>query len=180
VAPGKKLELMNGRYLFPFLMLLVAANLSGEQPPALKDPFLDQFVGDWRIERKMGSGRVAEDSLRVDWVLNHQFIRLHYGQGGASSKYEAMVFIGFNDADKIYVCHWVDVFGGAYSLLGKGKMDPLMLSIEFNFGDITNKFTFDPPTKTWTSFIRQQEKGEWKTFAEEKWTRAALTTPDSK
>jgi len=38
-------------------------------------------------------------------------------------------------------------------------------------GSLTNKFTFDPKTKTWTSLIRQQEKGESKTFAEEKWTR---------
>jgi hypothetical protein len=48
-------------------------------------------------------------------------------------------------------------------------------SIEFRFlpkdGDLTNKFTFDPQTKTWTSLIRQTEKGEWVTFAEEKWTR---------
>ena len=27
------------------------------------------------------------------------------------------------------------------------------------------------PDQHWTSLIRQQEKGEWKTFAEEKWTR---------
>jgi hypothetical protein len=48
-------------------------------------------------------------------------------------------------------------------------------AIEFRFdakdGGLTNKFSFDPETKSWTSLIRQEEKGEWKTFAEDKITR---------
>ena len=48
-------------------------------------------------------------------------------------------------------------------------------SIEFRWdskeGALTNKFTFDSQATTWTSLIRQVEKGEWKTFAEEKWTK---------
>ena len=80
-----------------------------------------------------------------------------------------------SDAAKNYVCHWVDVFGARYSALGRGKIDSDLLGIEFRFepkdGELTNHFTFDPQTKTWTSLIRQQENGEWKTFAEEKWTK---------
>jgi hypothetical protein len=111
--------------------------------------------------------------VRCEWVLNHQFIDFHYGAADAKPEYEAFVFIGFDEAAKTYVCHWVDVFGGKDSELGRGKIDDKLLAIEFKFGngDLTNKFTFDPKTKTWTSLIRQQEKGEWKTFAEEKWTR---------
>jgi hypothetical protein len=67
----------------------------------------------------------------------------------------------------------VDVFGAKDSELGRGKIDEKLLGIEFKFGkgELTNKFTFDPQTKTWTSLIRQIENGEWKTFAEEKWTK---------
>ena len=96
------------------------------------------------------------------------------GMNGACG-ISAGAFVGFDEAAKNYICHWVDVFGGHYSDLGRGKIDPNLISLEFRFvpknGELTNKFMFDPQTKTWTSLIRQQEKGEWKTFAEEKWTR---------
>ena len=161
--------------LFLLLPLALVAAAQGP-PPELKDAFLDNFVGEWRVERKMGNGRAAETSVRAEWTLKHQFIELHYGYADAAPEYEAMVFIGFDEADKTYVCHWVDVFGGRYSEYGRGKIDNLLKAIEFRFeskeGGLTNKFTFDWQNKVWTSLIRQQEKGgEWKTFAEEKWTR---------
>ena len=151
--------------------LLIAAG----PPPALKDPFLDNFVGDWSVARKMGNGRTIESTVRGEWVMKQQFIQLHYGAGEKAPEYEALVFIGFDDAVKTYVCHWVDVFGGRYSEVGRGKLDPNLLGIEFRFepkeGSLTNKFEFNPETKSWTSLIRQEENGQWKTFAEEKWTR---------
>ena len=108
-------------------------------------------------------------------MLKHQSIQLHYGAGEKAPEYEALVFIGFDDAAKSYVCHWIDVFGGHDSGVGRGRLDPNLLGIEFRFdskeGSLTNKFGFDPETKSWTSLIRQEENGQWKTFAEEKWTR---------
>jgi len=160
------------------LLLLLSLLLSvarAEPPPSLQDRFLDNFVGDWRVERNMGKRGVKQTSVHCDWVLNHQFIEFHYGAADTKPEYEAFVFIGFDGDAKNYVCHWVDVFGARYSALGSGKIDSNLLSIEFRFvskdGELTNKFTFDPQTKTWTSLIRQTEKGEWKTFAEEKWTK---------
>jgi hypothetical protein len=149
--------------------------LAAGPPPALKDPFLDNFGGDWSVSRKMGNGRTIESTVWSEWVLKHQFIQLHYGAGGKAPEYEALVFIGFDEAAKSYVCHWVDVFGGHYSGVGRGKLDPNQLAVEFKFdskeGSLTNKFAFDPETKSWTSLIRQEENGQWKTFAEEKWTK---------
>jgi hypothetical protein len=157
-----------------FLLSLVLSIAQAKaQPQPLQDPFLDNFVGDWRVERNMGKRGMKETSVRSEWVLNHQFIEFHYGAADAKPEYEAFVFIGFDDAAKSYVCHWVDVFGARDSALGRGKLDDKLLALEFKFGngELTNKFTFDPQTKTWTSLIRQIEKGEWKTFAEEKWTK---------
>jgi hypothetical protein len=110
------------------LLLLPSAK---SQPPPLQDPFLDNLVGDWRIERNMGKRGVKQTSVHCEWVLNHQFIKLHYGASNAKPKYEAFVFIGLDTAAKSYVCHWVDVFGATYSALGNGKLD--LLSIEFRF-----------------------------------------------
>ena len=157
------------------LLFLGAAVLAAGPPPSLKDPFLDNFVGDWSVARKMGNGRTIESTVRDEWVLKHQFIQLHYGAGGKAPEYEALVLIGFDEAAKSYVCHWIDVFGGHNSGVGRGKLDPNLLGVEFEFdskeGSLTNKFVFDPETKSWTSLIRQEENRQWKTFAEEKWTR---------
>ncbi len=156
-------------------VLLVLLLLRAQaQPPPLQDRFLDNFVGDWKVERKMSKGRVQQTSVTCEWVLNHQFVEFHYGSAAAKPEYEAFVFIGFDAAAKNYVCHWVDVFGARDSAMGYGKLDEKLVAIEFKFGkdgELTNNFTFDPQSKTWTSLIRQVEKGEWTTFAEEKWTK---------
>lgn len=158
--------------LLLLLLLSFVSNAAGP-PPELEDHFLDNFVGDWKVERKMGNGRTVESSVRGEWTLKHHFVQLHYGAGEKNPEYEAFVFIGFVEADKIYVCYWLDVYGAAYDGPGQGKIGKNLLGIEFKFGkgELTNKFTFDPQTKTWTSLIRQIEKGEWKTFADEKWTK---------
>ncbi len=157
------------------LLFITVATLVAGPTPELKDPFLDNFVGDWSVARKMSNGHTIESTVHSEWVLKHQFIQLHYGAGEKAPEYEALVFIGFDDAAKSYVCHWIDVFGGHYSGVGRGRLDPNLLGIEFRFdskeGSLTNKFLFDPETKSWTSLIRQEENGQWKTFAEEKWTR---------
>ena len=160
--------------LFRFLFLLVLlSRVQAQVPPPLQDPILDKFVGDWKVERNMGKRGVHQSTVHCQWVLNHQFIEFHYGAADAKPEYEAFVFIGFDDTAKNYVCHWVDIFGAKDSELGRGKLADNLLEIEFKFGngELTNKFTFDPQTKTWTSLIRQVEKGQWVTFAEEKWTR---------
>jgi hypothetical protein len=158
-----------------FGLLGSAAIFAAGPPPELKDAFLDNFVGDWSVARKMGNGRTSETTVRCEWVLKHQFLQLHYGAHEEGLGYEALVFIGFDDATKNYVCNWVDVFGARYCGIGRGGIDPNLLGIEFRFdfqdGPLTNKFAFDPETKSWTSLIRQEENGQWKTFAEEKWTR---------
>ena len=158
--------------VFLFLLLF---NVAQAQPPPLQDPFLDNFVGDWKVDRMIRSKRNVQTTVHCEWVLNHQFIEFHYGAADAKPEYEAFVFIGFDNNAKSYVCHWVDVFGATYSALGNGKLDDKLLSLEFQFvpkdGELTNKFTFDPKTNTWTSLVRQVEKGQWITFAEEKWTK---------
>ena len=93
------------------LFFITVATLVAGPTPELKDPFLDNFVGDWSVARKMSNGRTIESTVRGEWVLKHQFIQLHYGAGEKGQEYEALVFIGFDDVAKSYVCHWVDIFG---------------------------------------------------------------------
>src|SRR6267378_46730 len=89
----------------------------------LQDTFLNGLAGDWQVVRVM-KNRTAENTVHAEWVLNHQFLRLHYQDVATPSKYEAMVFIGYDEAGKHYVIHWIDVFGGHFSqTLGSGKRD---------------------------------------------------------
>ncbi|PYJ45034.1 MAG: hypothetical protein DME80_04215 [Verrucomicrobia bacterium] len=158
------------RFFLLGLLLVIGLDSTGREP--IKSPPPPRTQANVVRARDLGIP-FEQTSVQCKWVLNHQFIEFHYGAADAKPEYEAFVFIGLDEAAKTYVCHWVDVFGGKDSELGRGKIDDKLLAIEFKFGngDLTNKFTFDPKTKTWTSLIRQQEKGESKTFAEEKWTR---------
>ena len=156
------------------LMIVAIGGFGAERAP-LRDPLLDNLVGDWQVERKFGSGRRAENTLHVEWVLDHQFLELHYRDVATPPKYDAMVFVGYDPGEQRYVCHWIDNFGGEFSALGYGKLDNEKHAIEFTFnykdGPFINKFSFDPVSKTWTSLMRQQDKGEWKVFAEDKFTQ---------
>jgi len=156
--------------LISICSLLATAIFAQAPSTKLNDPFLDRFVGEWHATRTFPNRPAAENIVHAQWTLNHQWIELQYRDVAVPAKYEADVFIGFDAAKKRYVCHWMDNFGGSESSLGWGTIDDKLLSLEIKFdnGELTNRFTFDPQTKSWTSLIRQVEHGEWKTFCEDK------------
>jgi hypothetical protein len=149
---------------------------SAERPKPFTDPLLDNLVGDWQVARKFSDGRKAESSLHVEWILNHQFLELHYRPLLSPPDYEAKVFIGFDPKAQRYIMHWLDVFGGTPSkTLGTGTLDEAAHTIYFQWTypdtQIINAFAFDPASKTWMSIIRQKSKGPWTVFAEDRITR---------
>ena len=158
---------------FPLFAAEEARDGRGHQ---FQDALLDNFTGDWHVDRKFSTSRTAENTMRAEWVLDHQFLLLHYRDVATPPKYEAMVFIGYDNASERYVAHWIDVFGGRFSeTLGYAKRDEGKNTIHFVFeypdGPFDNTLTFNPESKTWTSLMRQKEKGKWSTFAEDKFTR---------
>jgi hypothetical protein len=135
-----------------------------------QDPLLENLVGRWHVTRTMPS-RTAENMVQAEWVLEHQFLQLHYRDVATPPQYEAMVFIGYDRAGQHYVVHWIDVFGGRFSAKGSGKREGNAISFTFEYpdGPFQNTFTFDPKEKTWTSLMRQKDKaGQWSTFAEDR------------
>lgn len=169
----------HGRLRVIVLLLIVAAPLYAQDSThgkALNDPLLDKLIGDWTVERTFASGRKANNVIHAEWVLQHQFVELHYRDAVAPPKYEAIVLIGYDDIGKHYLCHWADNFGGAYSTDGFALREEGSNAMEFKFefhdGQLTNRFVFDPQSGTWMSTIRQIEKGEWKLFCQDKFSRA--------
>jgi len=137
----------------------------------LQDAFLDKFVGKWRIARQFKS-RTSENAATIEWILDHQFLRIQMIDVNEPPEYEAHVYLGFDASKSKYVCHWIDVFGGQYSCRGYGEREENSIRIAFE-DDLVNTFTFNEGTGTWTSKIDQtNDKGEWVNFCVDTYSKA--------
>jgi Protein of unknown function (DUF1579) len=109
--------------------------------------------------------------VKAEWVLNHQFLRLHMKDVKVPAAYEAMVFIGYDNTSDRYVAHWIDVFGGGFSeTLGYGQKTGNSIKFVFEYpdGPFHNTFTWSPAAKTWTFLGEMKDDaGTWRIFAED-------------
>lgn len=165
--------------LFFFVFFLVASEsrLLAQSEPLdgqgkfFHDKLLDNLVGNWKLTRKIG-GQTVENSVKAEWVLNHQFLRLEMKDVKTPADYEATIYIGYDNASERYVVHWIDVFGGRFSeTLGYGtKPDENSIKFVFEYpdGPFHNTFTWNNETKTWRFLMETKDKsGKWKVFAED-------------
>lgn len=145
------------------------------------DELLDRLVGNWSVSGRMGK-RIVDHVCDVRWVLNHQFLQLHYldvspvSEQDRHSKYEALVFIGRDNMSERYVGHWLDIFGGRFSeTLGYGTRmgeNAIMFLFEYPDGPLRNTFTWNQTDGTWSSKIVQKDaRGRWTEFLSETLTR---------
>jgi hypothetical protein len=155
--------------------------IDGENRP-FRDALLDRLVGKWRIKGRI-AGQPIQQVCDADWVLNHQFLRVHFIDVTASknrsaeakeqkAEYEAEVFIGYDNMSERYVAHWLDVFGGRFSeSLGYGTREganAVKFVFEYPTGPLHNTFSWKADSKTWSILIKQKDaRGEWTVFAEE-------------
>src|SRR5256885_16541040 len=153
-----------GRICLVFSTLAIAVSSLGEESKELKDPLLDKLIGDWKVELKFPSGRIAKNVVHAEWILHHQFVELHYRDVASPPSYEATVLIGYDSIGKRYLCHWADSFGGDYSTDGFAPREEGSNAMEFKFtfhdGESTNRYAFDPRSGSWTSTIQQIERSE--------------------
>ncbi len=125
-------------------------------------------------------GETANHSVEVQWVLNHQFLRIHEKDSNPPKQddvpYEAMVFLGYDNASERYVAHWIDVFGGrASETLGYGRRSGNTIEFVFEYpdGPFHTSFRWDPQASAWHWLMRTKNKaGEWVEFG-----RFTLTRP---
>src|ERR1041385_1837462 len=55
--------------------------VSGQEPldgpnRVLRDDLLDELIGNWKLTGKVGN-RIVENTVKAEWVLNHQFVLVH-------------------------------------------------------------------------------------------------------
>src|SRR5256886_13398943 len=97
-----------------------------------QDKLLEELVGTWKVTGRI-EGQQFEQYCDADWVLNHQFLRVHFIDSAArnrrstgtpsNAEYEAIVFIGYDNMGERYVVHWIDLFGGGFTeTLGYGRL----------------------------------------------------------
>ncbi|MBI3716937.1 MAG: DUF1579 family protein [Betaproteobacteria bacterium] len=131
-----------------------------------RDPYIEQLAGDWKLTRKI-RGKEAQNTLKAEWVLNHQFLQLHMKDVADPPQYEAIVLIGYQHENKQYVVHWLDVWGGKFSAMGHGKRVGDALEIEFHYpdGPFYNTFVWNAKDQSWTFTMEGVKDGKRVPFA---------------
>jgi hypothetical protein len=163
-------------------ILMLAALLSpvawGQQAP-LNSPLLDHLAGHWVLKGTIAHQQVTHD-VDAEWVLDHHYLRTHEvsrdKDDHGKPKYEALIFIGWNEEPKQYACVWLDVYGGlAIQSIGtataKENEIPFLFKDEKGTIDLTNDFLYHAASDTWEWRIDNVEKGTATPFARVQLTR---------
>src|SRR5208282_5027580 len=122
--------------------LIVSAGLAFGQQPTFHDQLLDHMTGNWVLQGTI-MGKENTHDIAAEWVLGHQYVRIHEVSREKDSQgqpdYEAMPFVGWDQAAGDYVCAWLDTYGGmGPSTIGHGKRQGD--EIEFLFIDKSGVF----------------------------------------
>jgi hypothetical protein len=131
--------------------------------PAFHDELLDHLVGKWDLTATVTGGTTPLEgsfhfTFEVDWVLNHQFLRIHEKSKEIpswSNAHEALIFIGFDDASKRYYAHLMAPHGRPR--VGYGDRNGNEITIGFpNVPGRTepgmqelHRFIWQPESRTW-------------------------------
>jgi hypothetical protein len=161
--------------------LAVASPTVAEQP-TLQDALLDKLRGAWVITGTV-AGEETTDDLTVEWVNQHQYLRLHevsrHKRPDGRPRYEATVYIGWNQSTAQYGIVWLDDFGGlstqSIGLAPKGG-DQLPFVFTNTDGSFTRTtMTYSPASRGWTWTIDEDNAGKLSRFATLTLTRASKT-----
>jgi hypothetical protein len=155
------------------LLVLVSLSASAQQPP-FQDPLLDHLIGNWVLQGTIGGKETTHDIVS-EWVLGHQYVRLHEVSHEKNAKgqaaYEAIVFIGWDQSSSQYACLWLDSTGGgglSAQALGYAKRsgDEIALVFKGKDGSIFHTtFAYNKGADTWEWLMDGEEGGKLQPFA---------------
>jgi uncharacterized protein DUF1579 len=162
------------------LVLLSSVAFSQDKPAPLDGPnrtfhdeLLDNLQGKWKITGII-MGQPRDMEITAEWVLNHQWLFIHERDSKTvegKQPYDALIYVGYDNASERYVVHWIDIFGGRFSeTLGYGVRsgNSIKFTFEYPDGPFHNTFTWDAPSKTWKFYLEQKNaEGKWKMFADQ-------------
>lgn len=139
------------------------------QENLFENNLLDRLTGAWIMKGVVGTDSVTYEAVG-SWVLNHQFFNLKMTEISNPPKYEAIIYIGFNNQKKKLIIHWLDHFGGDFSeTAGYGNQLENTISLYFDYPDgmFRDFLKYDQITDQWYLLAESyNKKGEWIKFAE--------------
>lgn len=166
------------RLILMWVVVLASLALVAQQPP-VKSPLLDHVAGKWVLQGTIAKQQTVHD-VEAEWVLDHHYLRIHEVDRAKNDKgqpkYEALVYIAWNEQPKQYSCAWLDVYGG-FSADSIGVAAPEENRLPFVFkdakGDVsfTNEFVYSPSSDSWEWHMDNVDKGVATPFGRVKLTR---------
>jgi hypothetical protein len=155
-----------------FILLIIGSLPVTAKAQSLQDPLLDHMTGQWVLQGTIAGGATTHDVV-AEWVLNHQYVRLHEVSREHNDKgqpaYEAIVFIGKDELSG-YACLWLDSTGnGGLSAQGiaQGKRTGDEIAFLFKVKDsiFHTTFVYSKSTKTWQWIMDDEQGGKLQPFA---------------
>jgi hypothetical protein len=150
------------------------------RPQPVQDPVLDRLVGTWVLQGTI-AGQATTHDVTVDWVLGHQYVRLHEVSRETNARgqpaYEAIVFIGRDQVPGRYACLWLDTTGGgglSGQAIGHGTPSADGLAFLFQGADgstFHTTFRYSQASGTWQWLMDGEEGGKLVPFARVTLTR---------
>lgn len=165
------------KYLFSLAttMFLVissyAQNAEDTTDRFFHDALLNNFVGRWIASGTVHEQKFENVHFECDWILNHQFFQVHEKTKDIVPwlhiRYESLLFIGYDHANKRYAAHLINVFGAdnplGYLLFGTRNGNEIKFVSQFadpSDGSLDVQiFTWQPATESWHFVARNTTKG---------------------
>ena len=174
------MDILRVRLLAVLAALFILAGSGPAQPSVFDDPLLDHYVGTWVLRGTIGGAATVHD-VTVEWVLGHQYLRIHEVSREKDAKgqpaYEAIVFLGVDPAGKGLACLWLDNTGGG-GLKGeaighaipRGDEIPIIFTMGGGVSFHTT-FIYDRKADAWEWRMDEEQKGKFEPFARVRLTR---------
>jgi len=159
---------------------LLACSAIG-QPAPINDPLLERLVGTW-VLRGTIAGKDTTHDIVAEWVLGHQYLRIHERSrekdGKGQAQYEAIVFIGWDAGSAEYQCLWLDSTGGG-GLSGQaiargtrsGDKIPFLFRERDGSVSFNNTFSYDKGSDSWAWHMDNVQNGKPVPFGRVRLTR---------
>jgi hypothetical protein len=145
--------------------LLATAAQAADAPP--RPALLAALDGQWIMTGDV-MGKPVTYTMQAAPTLQGSFSELHMTDVQVPSQYEARVFIGA-DTDGGVIVHWLDSFGGAYSIphgTGRIEGERLQFFIPYRSGEFRDTLTRQPENGRWRLLIEAKKPdGSWQHFA---------------
>jgi hypothetical protein len=164
-----------------FIPTLSAQNGPNQQQPPLQSELLDQLAGVWAVTGTT-LGQPVHEEANAEWVLGHQFLRIHRKQIDGPG--ESVVHVGFDMVLKRFVAFRLDSLGArGGETLGYGlqKGDALEFNFDYPSTLFRETWSWDAKEKTWQFLVELQRKNSkgpsWVTFSSLNLRRASGFPP---